>query len=252
MNTELKPYSKEILFNVLSDIPLDIEGSNISKTGWYPNVDWDAKYMSKEEIEKATNEAIEQDSKVLFQNVYLDYETCECEYPCSHSRYVWQIIIKDVNQRFDIGIEEDSIVVYHDQKQASIPPNTTVYDFYRMCEMVGVKLEFSEYAKSLFNHHKDSSELLKQNKEMREMLDFDFVKRMKTEMEANKHKGDWKEFAIKENRPDILREIEHHYNKLVLAFESDDDELIREHSADIGNIAMFMFKSTEQFLTPKK
>lgn len=72
-----------------------------------------------------------------------------------------------------------------------------------------------------------------------------FFQRMKIEMKANEHKGDWKQFAIRQNRPDILREIEHHYNKLVLAFESDDEELIREHSADIGNIAMFMFESTK-------
>ena len=129
----------------------------------------------------------------------------------------------------------------------------------QMKDMAGNSFINEKYFESLkqcqltpiFISQVNPSELLKQNKEMREMLDFDFVKRMQEEMKANEHKGDWKEFSIKENRPDILREIEHHYNKLVLAFESDDDELIREHSADIGNIAMFMFKSTEQFLTPK-
>ena len=71
-----------------------------------------------------------------------------------------------------------------------------------------------------------------------------FVERMENEIKANTHKGDWRLFATKENRHEILREIEHHYNKLVTAYESGDEELIREHSADIGNIAMFMYEST--------
>ena len=71
-----------------------------------------------------------------------------------------------------------------------------------------------------------------------------FTKRMEKEIKANAHKGDWRPFAIKENRTEILREIEHHYNKLVIAYESGDEELIREHSDDIGNIAMFMYEST--------
>lgn len=70
-----------------------------------------------------------------------------------------------------------------------------------------------------------------------------FTERMEKEIKANAHKGDWRPFAIKENRHEILREIEHHYNKLVTAYESGDEELIREHSADIGNIAMFMYES---------
>lgn len=72
-----------------------------------------------------------------------------------------------------------------------------------------------------------------------------FTERMEKEIKANAHKGDWKVFATKENRPEILHEIEHHYNKLVIAYESGDEELIREHSADIGNIAMFMYESTK-------
>lgn len=70
-----------------------------------------------------------------------------------------------------------------------------------------------------------------------------FTQRMEKEMKANEHKGDWRSFAVKENRIEILDEIRHHYDKLVLAFESDNEELIREHSADIGNIAMFMYES---------
>lgn len=89
------------------------------------------------------------------------------------------------------------------------------------------------------------SELLKQRDELQAVLTDSFVQRMQKEIKENEHKGDWTEFAIKENRPEILREIEYHYNKLVLAYESDDEALIREYSADIGNIAMFMFKSTE-------
>ena len=65
MNTELKTYSKEVLFQVLSNIPLDIEGSNLSKVGWYPILEYDLEYMGQAEFTKATEEATEKDSKVL-------------------------------------------------------------------------------------------------------------------------------------------------------------------------------------------
>src|SRR5690606_5533863 len=74
---------------------------------------------------------------------------------------------------------------------------------------------------------------------------YPFIQRMEQEIENNQHKGNWLEYAIKENRVLILTEIYHHLGKLELAVQDRDEELIKEYSADIANIAMFMFKTTE-------
>lgn len=72
-----------------------------------------------------------------------------------------------------------------------------------------------------------------------------FEARMLFELQANAHKGDWRAFAKPENRLEILEEIAHHLAKLGVAVSTGDEELIKEHSADIGNIAMFMYESTK-------
>lgn len=71
-----------------------------------------------------------------------------------------------------------------------------------------------------------------------------FNDEMNNELDKNKAKGDWREFAIEENREEILKEIKYHFKKLKKAVNSKDTALIREYSTDIGNIAMFMFKTT--------
>lgn len=73
----------------------------------------------------------------------------------------------------------------------------------------------------------------------------EFIKRMQIELENNSRKGDWEKFAVKENRKDIVDEISHHLNKLNIAVYEKDEELIKEYSADIANIAMFMFNTTK-------
>lgn len=70
-----------------------------------------------------------------------------------------------------------------------------------------------------------------------------FMVRMELELANNSHKGDWKFFAVKENRNEIIDEIRHHFNKLIFAIIDDDEELIKEFSADIANIAMFMYNT---------
>lgn len=70
----------------------------------------------------------------------------------------------------------------------------------------------------------------------------EFTARMKKEMLANNHKGDWYPFT---DRNLIVDELNHHFNKLQTALENNDNELIQEYSADIANICVFMFNSTK-------
>jgi molybdopterin converting factor small subunit len=68
-----------------------------------------------------------------------------------------------------------------------------------------------------------------------------FTDRMKEELSANEHKGEWYLFK---DRNLIVDEINHHFDKLQTALIQGDEELIKEYSADIANICMFMFNST--------
>lgn len=71
-----------------------------------------------------------------------------------------------------------------------------------------------------------------------------FTKQMNHELEVNIHKGDW---TIFKNRDIILQEIDHHVNKLKDAILKNDEVLIKEHSADIANISLFMFNTTIRY-----
>lgn len=166
-----KTYSREILFQVLSNIPLDIEGSNISNTGWYPNPEWDAEYMTKEEIIEALEEAKKQDEKVLFKNIYLDWDRCDCnDGMCSHGSFVVGMSVMNNEEKIEIDfVDGDSLESTHDSSFILPTKNATIYDFYRMCELVGIKLEFSDYAHSLLQSFEHFS-INKQAFDEREVL----------------------------------------------------------------------------------
>lgn len=143
---------RNTIFRTLSQIPLDIEGSNISRTGWYPS-DWDSEHMTIEDIDDAMEDAVRKDEKVLFEKIYLHWDSCDCGggYPCSHGDWVFEIIITDKNGNHVVDIDDGGIYVVANDKFTQLPvEGSTVYDFYRMCEIVGIELEFTDYAKSLF------------------------------------------------------------------------------------------------------
>ncbi|MGU3377676.1 hypothetical protein [Chryseobacterium sp. M5A1_1a] len=69
----------------------------------------------------------------------------------------------------------------------------------------------------------------------------EFTQQMKHELEVNNHKGDWIPWK---DRDEIISEIDYHVEKLKKAVLSQDDNLIKEHSADVANISMFMYNTT--------
>lgn len=69
----------------------------------------------------------------------------------------------------------------------------------------------------------------------------EFVDVMKVELNNNSYKGNFVEYAVTKNRTDIINELQYHLDKLAL---TDDIEKMREFSADVANIAMFMYTST--------
>jgi transcriptional regulator with XRE-family HTH domain len=64
-----------------------------------------------------------------------------------------------------------------------------------------------------------------------------FAENMKIELNANKHKGDWKEWN---NIEEMISELEWHKAKLLFALRENNKNSVREYLADCGNILMFI------------
>jgi hypothetical protein len=72
----------------------------------------------------------------------------------------------------------------------------------------------------------------------------DFIARMKAELESNyaSGKGDF-DLWIPKDKNQIMREIDHHVEKLRAAlFFEIDEERVSEHSADVANACMKCFE----------
>lgn len=163
-------YSKELLFAVLSKIPLDVEGSNLENICDFPSEEF-KKYLSEKDFKEAEKEYLEAERKVFFSNVFLQWDRCDCnDGMCSHGSWCYQIDVVVDKVRFEIEFE-DAETLYFDGKETGkrsmIPvESATLYDFYRMCEIVGIQLEFSKSAISLFNNLRREYAELKANGEI--------------------------------------------------------------------------------------
>lgn len=155
-NTENKDltatFGNTMLYATFSVIPLDIEGSNIAEVGWFPSDD-ELRIMGEEDFRLAREEYILQNQKVLFKNVFLEWESCDCGdgYGCSHGSYVCEIDVLKNGKRIKIEYTDgDSLEFYNKDKYCKIPTaGATIFDFIRMCEICEIDLELSDYAVSL-------------------------------------------------------------------------------------------------------
>lgn len=143
---------KEKVFSVFSKIHLDIEGSNIAKTGWCPSESDEEYYLTKKEYEQAILDYRKANEKVIFKNVSLDWDSCDCcDGYCSHGSYVYAIEIFSNGKKVSVDIPDDECLEFsNNKKYVQIPKNNiTVFDFIRMCEICEIELELSEYGYSL-------------------------------------------------------------------------------------------------------
>jgi hypothetical protein len=144
-------FAKPVLYAAFSAITLDVEGSNIACTGWIPSKS-DKSYLDDDSFAKVVKEGEEKNAKVLFKNVSLNWDSCDCGdgFGCSHGNWVYEIDITNDDKTHTLEMDDSGIIAYNEKRQAMIPEKeSTIYDFYRMCELVGIKLELSDYAVSL-------------------------------------------------------------------------------------------------------
>jgi len=149
--------NNNLVFAVFSNIMLDVQGSNLENTGWLPSESY-KKDMGDEFFERAIKEYHEKNEKVLFTNVKLQWDSCDCGdgYGCSHGNFVWEIHIHCKDKKYEVPFEDaDQLLFEGNGKQVLLPTltNTTVYDFIRACELCEIELDYSDYAKSLLNNY---------------------------------------------------------------------------------------------------
>ncbi len=151
--SELKDNELNI-FATFFNIPLDIEGSNLENTGWMPSKE-DVKYMGEEGYKNAVDECNLKNEKVIFKNVSLNWDSCDCGdgYGCSHGSYVYEINIVNGDKVYEIEYEDGDHLYFEGSAGMVKIPTTgaTIYDFIRACELCEIKLELSDYAKSLIS-----------------------------------------------------------------------------------------------------
>lgn len=148
-------YINTSLYSVFSSIPLDIEGSNIDFVGWIPS-EMEKEHMPINIYEFEKKKGEEQNSKVLFKNVNLHWDSCDCGggYPCSHGSFVYEIEITNEDKTHKLEVEEDYICFDNTGKYGALPiQNTTIFDFIRMCQLCEIELELSDYAVSLLDEN---------------------------------------------------------------------------------------------------
>jgi hypothetical protein len=152
INAETSNCTNILLYTAFSSIPLDIEGSNLENTGWMPS-ESDIKYMGEENYKLAVEECNLKNSKVMFKNVSLRWDSCDCGdgYGCSHGSYVYEIHITNGEEVYKVEYEDGDYLYFEGNgKMVKIPVvGSTIYDFIRACELCEIELQLSDYAVSL-------------------------------------------------------------------------------------------------------
>jgi hypothetical protein len=127
---------------VFSEIPLDIEGSNIAKTAWYPS-ERETQAMPPDAVVQALAEAMRIDEKVCFTNVQLAWDSAD-----DGPSYVYEIRVKDGDKTHTIEIEYGPDLLLCEGLALPIG-HATLWDFMRLCEMCDIPLVLSPYAEGL-------------------------------------------------------------------------------------------------------
>lgn len=160
INAETPHYTNILLYTAFSSIPIDIEGSNLQNTGWMPSEN-DKNDMGEESYLLAIEDANLKNEKVLFNNINLQWDSCDCGdgYGCSHGSYVYEIEIINGDKKITVEYTDgDSLEFYNQGKYCKIPTEgTTIFDFIRMCQICEIELELSSYAESLIGYKKRAS-----------------------------------------------------------------------------------------------
>lgn len=131
--------------NKLFEIPFSVE--HLSNYEWKPDkVKPD--FIEQDEYNKMIATYDEAQGKVMFKNTVVRYESCDCGggYGCSHSDFPYMIEFKHDNT-IDSCFEDEGL--YIQNKNGFIKfdneKNISMGHFIVACEMLGIKLEMTDY-----------------------------------------------------------------------------------------------------------
>jgi len=122
------PFSVELLFN--NEYPVDESAKSYMGESYD---DYVAAYNKKE-------------AAVLFNNTYVDYDSCDCGdgYGCSHGSWPFRIRFLNNDKVCDGDFEDEhSLILTGTKNCIRIEDYTkiTMFDFVSICELVGINLE---------------------------------------------------------------------------------------------------------------
>lgn len=134
--------------NKLFEIPFSVD--HLSNNGWMPDKEKPS-YMKQEEYDKWVEDYKKAEEKVMFKNINVQFESCECggEYGCSHAPYPFQMNFddKDIEAMF----EDDGFYLQNSNgfMKFDKEKEITMGHFVCACELIGIKLEPTDYFKTL-------------------------------------------------------------------------------------------------------
>jgi len=145
--------SFEILPPIMFTIKFDVN-KHLAPQGRLPS-EYDKEDAPESLYVSMINEYHEKNDNIMFSNVEFRYETCDCEYPCSHQPWISGIEIEN-HTGIDLYFEDEFILVAEKTKIYSTiftldfkNPNLTVGDVHRIFKLNNIDLKLSDYALSL-------------------------------------------------------------------------------------------------------
>ncbi len=135
--------------NKLFEIPFDVDLLyNYAVCNYIEKPEW----MSLSDYEKSQKTYKEAESKVLFKNVRVEYDFCDCsEYGCNHGSYPWGLIFD--NQPNESYFEDEGVLICNDKGMVKFNnlKDISIGHFTDACELLGIKLEYTENGNKILN-----------------------------------------------------------------------------------------------------
>ena len=138
------PAMKEVESDVLSALyALPFSEIHISNQELHPSEE-DLKWMPHDKYDEAINNYLEAQKKVVFKDLHVNMETCDCggEYGCSHGSYPY-----DIRSNFDkVDMTWEDGGFYIENKIGFIrfdkTSQMTIGHFYQACLLLDIPIEF--------------------------------------------------------------------------------------------------------------
>lgn len=116
--------------------------------GWHPSqMDLDAEYMGQENYDKAVKEFEDTENLVVFDDLMVVMETCDCGdgYGCSHADWPYEIK-HNFGKEITLSWEDDGFYIETPKGYLRFDKTDemTIGDFYYGCKLLGVELSIND------------------------------------------------------------------------------------------------------------